>query len=48
MKPTEEQLTALGNYRDVINQHLPEIAKGLGGGIELTEPISCAIFKSLA
>ena len=30
MQPTEEQLTALGNYRDVINQHLPEIAEGIG------------------
>jgi len=30
MQPTEEQLTTLGNYRDVINQHLPEIAEGIG------------------
>jgi hypothetical protein len=30
MQPTEEQLTALGNYSDVINQHLPEIAEGIG------------------
>jgi len=30
MEPTEEQLTALANYRDVINQHLPEIAEGIG------------------
>jgi hypothetical protein len=29
MKPTEEQLTALGNYRDIIDQHLPEIAEGI-------------------
>jgi hypothetical protein len=31
MQPTEEQLTALGNYRDIISQHLPEIAEGMGG-----------------
>ena len=30
MQPTEEQLIALGNYRDIISQHLPEIAEGLG------------------
>jgi hypothetical protein len=30
MQPTEEQLTALGNYRDIINQHLSEIAEGVG------------------
>ena len=30
MQPTEEQLTALGNYRDIISQHLPEIAEGMG------------------
>ena len=30
MQPTEEQLTALGNYRDIINQHLSEIAEGIG------------------
>ena len=29
MEPTEEQLTALGNYRDIIDQHLPEIAEGI-------------------
>jgi hypothetical protein len=29
MQPTEEQLTALGNYRDIIDQHLPEIAEGI-------------------
>ena len=29
MTPTEEQLTALGNYKDIINQHLPEIADGI-------------------
>jgi transcriptional regulator with XRE-family HTH domain len=30
MQPTEEQLSALGNYRDIIDQHLPEIAEGIG------------------
>jgi hypothetical protein len=30
MQPTEEQLTALGNYRDIIDQHLPEIAEAIG------------------
>ena len=30
MKPTEEQLTALGNYRDIILQHVPEIAEAIG------------------
>jgi transcriptional regulator with XRE-family HTH domain len=30
MQPTEEQLTALGNYRDIIDQHLPEIAEDIG------------------
>ena len=29
MQPTEEQLSALGNYRDIIDQHLPEIAEGI-------------------
>jgi len=29
MQPTEEQLTALGNYRDIIDQHLPEIAESI-------------------
>ena len=29
MRPTEEQLTALGNYRDIIDQHLSEIAEGI-------------------
>ena len=28
-QPTEEQLTALGTYRDIIDQHLPEIAEGI-------------------
>lgn len=30
MRPTEEQLTALGNYRDFIVQHVPEIAEAIG------------------
>ena len=29
MEPTEEQLTALGNYRDIIVQHVPEIAEAI-------------------
>jgi len=30
MKPTKEQLTALGNYRDIIIQHIPKIAEEIG------------------
>jgi DNA-binding transcriptional regulator YiaG len=30
MQPSEEQLTALGNYRDIILQHVPEIAEAIG------------------
>jgi DNA-binding transcriptional regulator YiaG len=30
MEPTEVQLTALGNYRDIIIQHVPEIADAIG------------------
>jgi DNA-binding transcriptional regulator YiaG len=30
MQPTEEQLTALGNYRDIITQHASEIAEAIG------------------
>jgi len=30
MKPTKEQLTALGNYRDIIIQHIPKIAEAIG------------------
>ena len=30
MKPTKEQLTALGNYRDIIVQHIPQIAEAIG------------------
>jgi transcriptional regulator with XRE-family HTH domain len=30
MKPTKEQLTALGNYRDIIIQHVPKIAEAIG------------------
>jgi transcriptional regulator with XRE-family HTH domain len=30
MKPTEEQFTALGNYRDIILQQAPKIADAIG------------------
>lgn len=30
MQPSEDQLTALGNYRDIILQHVPEIAEAIG------------------
>jgi transcriptional regulator with XRE-family HTH domain len=30
MKPTEEQLTALGNYRDIIIQQASKIAEAIG------------------
>ena len=30
MKPTKEQLTALGNYRDIIIQHIPKISEAIG------------------
>ena len=30
MKPTKEQLTAIGNYRDIIIQHIPKIAEAIG------------------
>ena len=30
MQPTDDQLNALGNYRDIILQHLPEIAEAIG------------------
>jgi hypothetical protein len=30
MKPTEEQLTALGNYRDIIIEQASKIAEGIG------------------
>jgi transcriptional regulator with XRE-family HTH domain len=30
MEPTEEQLTALGNYRDIIIQHAPKVAEAIG------------------
>ena len=30
MQPTEEQLTALGNYRDIIMQHTAEVAEAIG------------------
>ena len=30
MQATDDQLTALGNYRDIIFQHIPEIAETIG------------------
>jgi transcriptional regulator with XRE-family HTH domain len=30
MKPTEEQLTALGNYRDIIIQQASKVAEAVG------------------
>jgi DNA-binding transcriptional regulator YiaG len=30
MEPTEEQLTALGNYRDIIIQNAPTVAEAIG------------------
>ncbi|HWY78082.1 MAG TPA: helix-turn-helix transcriptional regulator [Verrucomicrobiae bacterium] len=30
MQPTEEQLTALGNYRDIIIQQGPKVAVAIG------------------
>jgi hypothetical protein len=30
MEPTEEQLTALGNYRDIIIRYAPKVAEALG------------------
>ncbi len=30
MEPTQEQLTALGNYRDIILQHTPKVAEAIG------------------
>ena len=30
MRPTEEQLTALGNYRDIIIQHASKVAEAIG------------------
>ena len=30
MEPTEEQLTALGNYRDIIIQHASKVAEAIG------------------
>jgi DNA-binding transcriptional regulator YiaG len=34
MQPSEEQLTALGNYRDIILQHVPEIAEAIGVSVQ--------------
>jgi hypothetical protein len=30
MEPTEEQFTALGNYRDIIVQHAAKVAEAIG------------------
>jgi DNA-binding XRE family transcriptional regulator len=30
MQPTEEQLAALGNYRDIIIQHASKVAEAIG------------------
>jgi hypothetical protein len=30
MQPTEVQLTALGNYRDIIIQHAAKVAEAIG------------------
>lgn len=30
MEPTEQQLTALGNYRDIITQNASKVAQALG------------------
>jgi transcriptional regulator with XRE-family HTH domain len=30
MEPTQEQLTALGNYRDIIIQHASKVAEAIG------------------
>ena len=30
MQPTEEQLTALGNYRDIIIQNASKVAEAIG------------------
>jgi DNA-binding transcriptional regulator YiaG len=34
MQPTEDQLDALGNYRDIILQHIPEIAETIGVSVK--------------
>jgi DNA-binding transcriptional regulator YiaG len=34
MQPTEDQLTALGNYRDIIRQHIPEISESIGVSVQ--------------
>jgi len=34
MQPTEEQLEALGNYSDIILQHIPEIAETIGVSVK--------------
>ena len=30
MQPSEDQFTALGNYMDIIFEHIPEIAETIG------------------
>jgi transcriptional regulator with XRE-family HTH domain len=35
MEPTEEQLTALGNYRDIIIQHASKVAEAIGVSPEM-------------
>ena len=34
MQVTDDQLTALGNYRDIIFQHIPEIAETIGVSVQ--------------
>jgi hypothetical protein len=38
MQPTEEQLTALGNYRDIIIQHAPKVAEAIGVSQQTLSP----------
>jgi transcriptional regulator with XRE-family HTH domain len=34
MEPTQEQLTALGNYRDIIIQHSSKVAEAIGVSLQ--------------
>jgi DNA-binding transcriptional regulator YiaG len=34
MQLTKDQLDALGNYRDIILQHVPEIAEAIGISVQ--------------
>ena len=34
MEPTQEQLTALGNYRDIIIQHASKVAEAIGVSLQ--------------